>query len=80
MQKKIKTLLNYSFTLFSVVILSLSIRGFLGNPNGPELNSTTWKENGPFELSPERGRFERKLTLVFLWDMMDNIYIRSKNL
>jgi len=29
-----------------------------------DLNSITWKENGPFELSPERGRFALTYSLV----------------
>ncbi|MDD2823118.1 MAG: hypothetical protein PHQ59_03470 [Candidatus Daviesbacteria bacterium] len=45
----------YSFILLIALILSL--RGLQGNPNAYDLNQSSWKENGPFELSPERGRF-----------------------
>lgn len=48
---------TFFFLLFCVAILGLSIRGIAGNPTSKELNSSKWKENGPFELSPERGRF-----------------------
>ncbi|HRN47518.1 MAG TPA: hypothetical protein PKW69_05745, partial [Niabella sp.] len=43
--------------IFVVVIMMGSIRGIAGNPTAEELNSPIWKEQGPFELSPERGRF-----------------------
>lgn len=52
--KMIKT-----FTLITLltVILGLSLRGNNGSPDENQLNSIEWKEDGPFELSPERGRF-----------------------
>jgi len=50
--------------LFAAVVLALSIRGFPGNPTITELNTTYWKDNGPFELSPERGRFALLYSLV----------------
>jgi hypothetical protein len=43
--------------LISALILGLSLRGHLGNPTATELNNNYWKDNGPLELSPERGRF-----------------------
>ncbi len=43
--------------LISVIVLSFSIRGHLGNPTSTQLNQPKWMDNGPFELSPERGRF-----------------------
>jgi hypothetical protein len=43
--------------LFTTLVLALSIRGYAGNPNIHELNTDFWKDNGPLELSPERGRF-----------------------
>lgn len=53
---------NYNFSaalflLFCAFILVLGIRGISGNPTAQELNLPQWKENGPLELSPERGRF-----------------------
>lgn len=43
--------------LVSALILFLSLRGLPGNPAPRQLNTSAWKENGPFELSPERGRY-----------------------
>jgi len=43
--------------LCSGLIIALSIRGIPGNPKPHELLATEWMDNGPFELSPERGRF-----------------------
>ncbi len=39
------------------VALALGIRAFPGNPDVNALNSPAWRESGPFELSPERGRY-----------------------
>lgn len=50
--------------LFCVLILALSIRGINGNPDSKVLNSNFWKEEGPFELSPERGRFALTYSLI----------------
>ncbi len=45
------------FILISAIILAATLRGIPGNPKESDLNSLEWKESGPFELSPERGRF-----------------------
>ncbi len=45
-------------------ILVLSIRGLPGSPNAVELDQDKWVENGPFELSPERGRFALVYSVV----------------
>ncbi len=45
-----------TFILFALVLL-VSLRGISGNPTSNDLNTPKWKEFGPFELSPERGRF-----------------------
>lgn len=45
------------FILFCAVIFTLSLRGLPGNPNINELNTSIWIDDGPFELSPERGRY-----------------------
>lgn len=50
--------------IFCSFILALSVRGLPGNPNSSDLNKQTWKENGPFELSPERGRFALLYSIV----------------
>lgn len=46
------------------LILGLSLRGLPGNPTPADLQSPAWKEGGPFELSPERGRFALTYSLV----------------
>lgn len=43
--------------LLVIAALAVSLRGNWGNPGIEELNQLAWKDNGPFELSPERGRF-----------------------
>jgi hypothetical protein len=45
------------FVLYLVTILSLSIRGVVGNPDEQSLYTNYYRDGGPFELSPERGRF-----------------------
>src|SRR3990167_9827779 len=50
--------------LFCTVILALGIRGLSGNPTAEELNSFQWKDSGPLELSPERGRFALLYSIV----------------
>ncbi len=44
-------------TLFCSLILGLSLRGINGTPTSQQLNTAQWKDDGPFELSPERGRY-----------------------
>jgi len=69
----LKTVFNTIFFLFIVVILAISLRGNLGNPNSKEMNSKDWKQDGPFELSPERGRIALTYSLVenksFIFDL-----------
>lgn len=61
----IKTLKKISaINLIVIVVLVLSLRGLLGVPKADELLSAEWKENGPFELSPERGRFALAYNIV----------------
>ena len=50
--------------LFCTVILALGIRGLSGNPTAEELNSLQWNDQGPLELSPERGRFALLYSVV----------------
>lgn len=52
-----KIILSTIFIIFLAIILFFSVRGLPGNPTQGELNSTDWTDDGPFELSPERGRF-----------------------
>lgn len=59
-----KVIGNILFILFVAAILAFSVRGLPGNPTPAQLNTTYWKDNGPFELSPERGRFALLYSLV----------------
>lgn len=59
-----KIIENIFFILFCLAILALSIRGIAGNPNEDSLNQAIWKEKGPLELSPERGRFALTYSLL----------------
>lgn len=45
------------FLLFCFLILVVSVRGLPGNPTTAELLLPEWRNEGPFELSPERGRY-----------------------
>ncbi len=58
-----------------MAILVLIIRGISGNPSEEDLNKMEWKEEGPFELSNERGRF----ALLYSWIENHSLYF-SKNL
>lgn len=57
---------NKTFRIIFVLIFTmiLSLRGIKGIPLESELNTPAWKENGPFELSPERGRFTLMYSLI----------------
>lgn len=59
--KKIYLLL---FFIFCFLVLGLSLRGIPGNPTNETLNSQRWKDNGPLELSPERGRFALTYSVI----------------
>lgn len=50
--------------LFLGLILALSLRGLPGNPTSDQLSSPLWEDNGPLELSPERGRYALTYSLV----------------
>lgn len=61
MKNKILTILSITIT---IVVFALSLRGLPGNPTATELNSSHWTNDGPFELSPERGRFALTYSLI----------------
>lgn len=61
---RIVPLLIGFFIVFSSLILGLALRGLPGNPTERDMNSPQWKEGGPFELSPERGRFALTYSLL----------------
>lgn len=50
--------------LFVTTVLLVSVRGKSGNPTSKELLSNDWMQNGPFELSPERGRYALLYSMI----------------
>lgn len=50
--------------LFVVLVLAFSLRGKEGTPEAAVLRSDEWSLSGPFELSPERGRFALTYSMV----------------
>lgn len=60
----ISVIFSFLLAIFSIAVLGLSIRGFHGNPDESTFNNNDWKENGPLELSPERGRFALTYSVV----------------
>ncbi|MFC1678355.1 glycosyltransferase [Patescibacteria group bacterium] len=50
--------------ILSLIILVLGVRGYAGTPNITELDSEKWVEYGPFELSPERGKYALVYSIV----------------
>lgn len=53
----LKLTVTTGLVLFCAVILSLTLHGLKGNPTATELNTKKWSDEGPLELSPERGRY-----------------------
>ncbi len=62
--------MKYSFGIIvllcisAVLAVAMSVRGLPGNPTAQNLNDPSWKTNGPFELSPDRGRFALLYSIV----------------
>lgn len=53
------------FLLFLASVFAFSLHGLPGNPKAEDLaSSSAWREDGPFELSPERGRFAIVYSLI----------------
>lgn len=52
------------FLIFSASMFALALRGNPGNPTSTELNAPEWKDEGPMELSPERGRYALLYSLI----------------
>lgn len=50
--------------LICFLFVFLALRGQLGNPSAVDVNTINWKDNGPFELSPERGRYALTYSLI----------------
>jgi len=63
--KKISiSILKILLSAIVAAILVFSVRGNIGNPKSNEITDPFWREGGPFELSPERGRFGLLYSLV----------------
>lgn len=58
------TIIKILVSLFAVIVLALAVRGNYGNPTPKDLQQQSWRDNGPFELSPERGRFSLLYSIV----------------
>lgn len=50
--------------IFCSTILFLTFKGLPGNPGESDLLQNRWRDDGPFELSPERGRFALTYSIV----------------
>ena len=59
-----KIYFKYLYIVLISLILLFNIRGISGNPTKNDINLSYWKDNGPFELSPERGRFALLYSIV----------------
>lgn len=59
-----KIIQRFLLLLFCAIILGFSVRGIAGNPKSVVINQSQWKEDGPFELSPERGRFALSYSII----------------
>ena len=61
---KLGDIMQKIFFVFCFIILVLTLRGHVGNPTATELSEPYWTSDGPFELSPERGRFALAYSVV----------------
>jgi hypothetical protein len=62
--KIIKYIPTVVISLSVLLLLIGLIRGIAGNPSEANLNNPIWSDSGPFELSPERGRFALTYSLI----------------
>ncbi|HEX8923942.1 MAG TPA: hypothetical protein VF828_04380 [Patescibacteria group bacterium] len=61
---KLSKIITFMIPAIVIIVLALSLRGLVGNPGPLQLNSPVWIDNGPFELSPERGRYALLYSLI----------------
>lgn len=61
---KVHMVVHAFFYLFVVIVLAFALRGLPGNPTPIDLQNQSWTEDGPFELSPERGRFALTYAMI----------------
>ena len=62
--KIISLIATIAFLVFTSVILVIALRGTKGNPTEAVLSNPTWRDDGPTELSPERGRFALTYSII----------------
>lgn len=63
--KQLLARLGYLFlALLITLVMVATVRGKVGNPTAQELVGSEWSENGPLELSPERGKYALLYSIV----------------
>jgi len=50
--------------VIAITVLALTLRGIKGTPIESNINDPIWKDEGPLELSPDRGRFALMYSFV----------------
>jgi hypothetical protein len=58
------TIVDLLLILLAAGILTACLRGNIGNPTPADLQEKLWTNDGPLELSPERGRFALTYSLI----------------
>lgn len=58
------TIISLLLIILTILVLSLSLRGIPGSPDERTLNKAYWTNDGPLELSPERGKFALTYSIV----------------
>lgn len=64
LNKNKKNISTVAIVFFCVFVLSLSLRGALGNPNEQTISNKEWAVDGPLENSNEKGRFALLYSIV----------------
>lgn len=59
-----RNVLICSVVAVAAILLILAIKGFPGTPSATDLNTEYWRQDGVFELSPERGRYALTYSIV----------------
>lgn len=60
----IKSILKLFICIVVITILTFALRGISSSPDEKEVSTNKWTVNGPFELSPERGRFGLTYSII----------------
>ena len=64
----IKNIFNTAISIFFILIvilgLAFGLRGLPGNITSLDFSNQKWTSEGPFELSPERGRFALAYSII----------------